>query len=128
MSDPIVYIDRSRIRTGKVADLEAAIDELVGFIEAEEPQLLHYGFYFDEDRSKMTVVAVHPDPASVELHMEVGASAFARFAEFIEMESIEVYGQASERMVELLKKKAETLGDDGRVTLNSLQAGFARLS
>lgn len=127
MSELIVYIDRSRIRPGKLEDLERAVDELVAFIEEREPQLLCYGFYLDKEASRMTVVALHPDAASVELHMEVGASAFARFADFIELEAIEVYGEPSERMLAQLQKKAEMLGDQGRVVVDRLHAGFARL-
>lgn len=127
MSEPIVYIDRSRIRPGRLDDLKLAIDELVEFIEAREPQLLCYGFYLDEGASRMTVVAVHPDPASVELHMEVGAAAFSRFGELLEMEGIEVYGEASDRMLDQLRRKAEMLGDHGRVTVQPLRAGFSRL-
>ncbi len=57
MDEPIVYIDRSTIRTGKVGALRRAIDDLVGFIEEREPQLIHYGFYLDELASRMTVIA-----------------------------------------------------------------------
>ena len=76
MPEPIVYIDRSRIRPVKLEDLKPAIEELVQFIDEREPQLLSYGFYLDEDQSRMTVVAVHPDAASVEFHLEVGGEAF----------------------------------------------------
>lgn len=127
MSGPIVYIDRSRIRPGRLGELQEAIDELVGFIEAREPQLLSYGFYLDEEASRMTVVAVHPDAASVEFHMEVGASAFRGFSDLIEMEAIEIYGEPSERMLEQLRDKADALGDEGRVVVDRLHAGFARL-
>lgn len=127
MGEAIVYIDRSRVRPGKVEELKAAITELVELIESREPQLHFYGFYLDEDESRMTVVAVHPDAASVELHMDVGATAFSGFRDFIEMEGIEVYGEPSERMLEQLEKKAATLGDHGRVTVNTLQDGFSRL-
>ncbi len=127
MPEPIIYIDRSRIRPGKLTPLKQAIRELVEFIESQEPQLISYGFYLDEDDGQMTVVAVHPDVASVEFHMDVGASAFARFGEFIEMEAIEVYGEASQRMREQLLRKAETLGDHGRVTVQPVHAGFARV-
>lgn len=128
MSEPIVYIDRSRIRTDELEELEQAIDDLVEFIGEQEPQLLHYGFYLDEDASRMTVVAVHPDAASVELHMEVGASAFRGFADLIEMEAIEVYGEPSDRMLEQLQDKAEALGEGGRVIVGRLQAGFTRMA
>lgn len=128
MAEPIVYIDRSRIRAGKLEELKRAIDDLVRFIDEREPQLLLYGFYLDEEASRMTVVAVHPDAASVELHMEVGASAFREFADLIEMEAIEVYGEPSDRMLEQLRDKADALGEDGRVVVDRLQTGFARMS
>lgn len=126
MTEPIVYIDRSRIRPGKTSELRRAIDELVEFIEAREPQLIHYGFYLDEGSSRMTVIAVHPDAASVELHMEIGGPAFRGFAELIEMEGIEVYGATNDRMLELLDEKAAMLGERGTVVVGDLHAGFAR--
>ena len=127
-SDPIVYIDRSRIRPGRIGDLRKAIDRLVRFIEHREPQLLHYGFYLDEEQSRMTVVAMHPDPASVERHMEIGGPAFRGFADLIEMEGIEIYGVPSERMLEQLHQKAEMRGEDCRVVVGTLHEGFSRLS
>lgn len=127
MSEPIVYIDRSRVRPGKISELRQAIDDLVAFIEDREPQLIHYSFYVDEVSSRMTVIAVHPDPASVELHMDVGGPAFRGFAEFIELEGIEVYGPTSDRMLEQLNEKAASLGDHGRVTVSDIHAGFTRV-
>lgn len=38
MAEPIVYIDRSRIRPGKISELRRTIDDLVRFIEEREPQ------------------------------------------------------------------------------------------
>lgn len=128
MTAPIVYIDRSRIRPGKLSDLRDAIDDLVRYIEEREPQLIHYGFYIDEAGSRMTVIAVHPDTASVELHMEVGGPAFRGFAELIEMEGIEVYGSTSGRMLDQLNEKVATLGEHGRVVVGDLHAGFARVA
>jgi quinol monooxygenase YgiN len=127
MPEPVVYIDRSRIRPGKSAQLRRAIDDLVDFIGREERQLLHYGFYLDEAASRMTVVAVHPDTASVERHMDVGGEAFRGFADLLEMEAIEVYGEATPRMLEQLAAKADALGDVGSVTVVPLEAGFHRL-
>ena len=127
MAEPIVYIDRSKIRPGKIRELRRAIDELVAFIEVREPQLIHYGFYLDEGSSRMTVIAVHPDAASVELHMEIGGPAFRSFAELIEMEGIEVYGATSDRMLQLLNEKAAMLGERGSVVAGDLHAGFARI-
>lgn len=128
MSDPIVYIDRSMIREGRLDDLKDAVDALVKFIDAREPQLLYYGFFINEEASRMTVVAVHPDSASLELHMEVGASAFRGFVDLIELDSIEVYGEPSDEVVERLREKAQALGETGGVAVRSWHAGFARFA
>lgn len=83
MSGPIVYIDRSEIREGRLEELREAIDELVEFVDTREPQLISYGFYLDEEAGRMTVVAIHPDSASLELHMEVGGPQFRKFKDLI---------------------------------------------
>lgn len=128
MSGPIVYIDRSTIEPGKLDDVKRKTVELVEFIEQEEEQLLFYGFYIDEAASRMTVVAVHPDAASVELHMDVGAEAFRQFQDLIQMNAIEVYGEPSERMLEQLEAKAQDLGERGSVSVGTLHAGFTRIA
>ncbi len=125
MSEPIVYIDSSTIRVGKLAELKAAIRATVAYVDANEPQLLSYGFFLSENDTRMTVVAVHPDAASMEYHMKVGSPVFRRFTEFINLSRIEVYGDVPETVLEKLREKAEMLGS-GRVVVHKLHAGFAR--
>jgi len=74
----------------------------------------------------MTVVAVHPDSASLELHLRIGGPEFRRMADFIELRSIEIYGTPGETARSLLDEKARALGN-ARVTVHPRQAGFARL-
>lgn len=127
MSDPIVYIDRSEIREGRLEELREAIDELVEFVDTQEPQLISYGFYLDEEAGRMTVVAIHPDSASLELHMEVGGPQFRKFKDLIRLRKIEVYGQPSDTVLSALRQKALMLGDEESVVVQRLHAGFARL-
>ena len=93
-------------------------------IEAREPQLISYGFYIDEASSKMTVVAVHPDSASLELHMDIGSAEFRKLAHLLTLTAIECYGQPSERALEQLQQKAAALGDGGTVVSVGRFAGF----
>lgn len=125
MHRPIVYIDTSAIRDGKLDELERAMRHLAGFVETNVPQLISYGFFLDEKRTRMTVVAVHRDSASLEFHMDVGGAEFRKFADLIELLTIEVYGAVSDDVLERLHKKARMLGD-GTVTVHELYAGFAR--
>jgi hypothetical protein len=84
-----------------------------------------YGFFLDEGRTTMTVVAVHPDSESLEDHLDRGREEFRRFADLIELSRIEVYGNVSDGVVERLHAKARMLGR-GTVTVHGLHAGFAR--
>jgi hypothetical protein len=126
-SEPIVYIDHSEVREGSLEELKAGVRRLVDFIESREPQLIAYGFYIDEDAGKMTVVAVHPDPASLELHLDIGGQEFRKLAHLLRLTSIECYGQPSEKALEQLRRKAAALGDGGTVLTIGRFAGFARL-
>jgi quinol monooxygenase YgiN len=125
MRQPIVYIDVSTIRKGKLEELEAAMKALAVFVEANVPQLISYAFYLDEHRTRMTVVAVHRDSASLEFHMDVGAAEFRKFADLIDLLKIEVYGRVSEAVVKRLHQKARTLGT-GTVAVHEFFAGFSR--
>jgi hypothetical protein len=125
--EPIVYLDHSDIHEGRLEDLEAGIRRLVDFIESREPRLVAYGFHLDEQAGRMTVLAVHPDSASLELHLQVGREEFRRLGDLITLRSIEVYGSISDGARELLDQKLEMLGEGGVVVTRRF-AGFARLS
>lgn len=60
MAPPIVYVDVSAIREGSTRELEAAMNNLSRFVEAHMPRVAFYGFFLDEARATITVVAVHP--------------------------------------------------------------------
>jgi hypothetical protein len=127
MPEPILYIDVSEIRAGKLDTVKALIADLVAFAEANEPQLLGYDFFIDETETTMTCVALHPDSASMEFHMDTGWEKFRAFSDHIDLRSIDVYGDASENVIARLGRKIEMLGR-GTVTVHRLHAGFIRLS
>jgi hypothetical protein len=126
-SEPIVYIDHSDIREGSLDELKAGVQRLVEFIETREPQLIAYGFYIDENAGNMIVVAVHPDSASLELHMDVGGPEFRKLGHLLTLTAIECYGRPSERALEMMRDKAAALGDGRMVMSIGRFAGFAHL-
>jgi hypothetical protein len=126
--EPIVYIDHSDIREGSLEELKAGVRRLVDFIQAHEPQLITYGFYIDDDAAKMTVVAVHPDSSSLELHLDIGSREFRKLAHLLTLTAIECYGRPSERAIEQLRHKAAALGDGDAVVFIGRFAGFTHLA
>jgi quinol monooxygenase YgiN len=125
MTDPIVFVDTSEIREGKLEELRRAVAELAEFVEANEAETLSYQVFFSDGDRRMTVLQVHPDSASMERHMEVAGPVFAKFADLLVLRTIDIYGSPSEKVVEQLQRKAELLGI-ATVTVHERQAGFAR--
>lgn len=124
-ADFIVYIDHSDIREGSIDDLKAGVSALVPVMGGLEPRLIAYGFHFDEGGGRMTVTAVHPDSASLELHLELGRERFRELGPLLTLCEIEVYGPISDRARMMLEQKAAMLGGAG-VSALTTHAGFAR--
>jgi hypothetical protein len=125
MAELLIVIDTSEVRAGKLGELKVAAKELVAFVEANEPRSISYNFYFSADGTRMTVVQVHPDSASMEFHMEKAALVFTRFADLVALERMDVYGRPSEHLMKLLQKKIELLGT-ATITVYDHHAGIAR--
>jgi len=126
MSEPIISLDTSLIREGKLDEMKRAVAGLVEFVRSNEPRPIVYQVYVDDTDSQMTVVQVHPDSASMENHMTVAGPAFAGFAELVTLSTLDVYGKPSGELLELLRRKVQMLGD-ATVTVHDQQAGFARI-
>ena len=125
MSQPLVYVDHSNVREGALANLKAAIVDLAEFVEQHEPQLLSYSVYFSHDDTRMTIVHVHSDSASLDYHMNVAGPRFAKFADLVTLRSIDIYGDPSETALGQLRDKLRLLGA-GEVAVHAPHAGFGR--
>ncbi|HEX5951418.1 MAG TPA: hypothetical protein VFZ96_10480 [Actinomycetota bacterium] len=126
MSEHLTVVDVSDIRPGRLDELRASVGELARFVEANEPRPVSYEVFLDPDGTRMTVLQVHPDSASMELHMRVAADAFRPFAELLTLRAMDVYGEPSDELLGQLRRKVEMLGD-ATITVHRRQAGFARL-
>jgi hypothetical protein len=127
MSSPILVVDSSEIREGKLEEVKAGVEDLAAFVEANEAEPLAYNIFFDEAGTRMTVVQIHPDSASLERHLTVAGPVFRKFADLLTLERIDVYGRASEAALEQMRGKAQLLGD-APVVVNELHSGFSRFT
>jgi hypothetical protein len=105
MSEPVISIDTSPDPRRQARELKSAVAELVEFVRANEPRPIAYEVFFDQTGSRMTVVQVHPDSASMEHHLTVAGPAFAGFAGLITLSTMDVYGTPSEEVLDLLRRK-----------------------
>jgi hypothetical protein len=124
-SSPILVVDVSDVRTGKLAEAKVAFEHLAAFVEANEPDPLAYNVYFAPDGRQVTVVQLHSSSASLELHMDVAGPEFAKFADLLTLVRVELYGDPSAGALERMHRKAELLGN-APVAVHALHAGFLR--
>ena len=127
MSAPFIFIATNRLREGKLAAERDRAADLGSFIKANEPQLLAFNEYVNEDGTEVGVVQIHPNAASMEFHMDVLAErAVGAYAATLEATtSIQVYGEPSHAVLEMLKRQA---GAGVPMTVKRQHvAGFTRL-
>jgi hypothetical protein len=126
MGSPILVVDTSEINEGRLSELKAAMAELVAFVEQNEERPLLYMVYVDSAGRNVTVIQLHPDSASMELHMKVAGSKFQHFADLLTLRTMDIFGTPSERLLDQLRAKVRLLGE-ATLELHDLHAGFARL-
>ncbi|HET9522106.1 MAG TPA: hypothetical protein VFO73_13745 [Candidatus Limnocylindrales bacterium] len=126
MSGPIVYVDHSVIAEGRLDELSGRLTGLIELIESNEPRLLAYSVYLNRNRTEITVVHVHRDVASMVTHFQVAGPAFRAFVDLVRLQSVDVYGDVPDEVVEQLQAKARLLGN-AIVSVHPFHAGFVRL-
>jgi hypothetical protein len=96
MSGPIVIIDTSDMRQGRLADAKAGMTELARSVEGGEPRAIACKVYLDERGSTVTIFRLQPGSASAEYHMELVGPAFSGFADLLVLRGIEVAEQSAQ--------------------------------
>jgi hypothetical protein len=108
VSQPFIFIARNRLKPGKLEAERRRVPGLVDFIEANEPRLLAFNEYANEDGTAVAVVQVHPDAESVEFHMGVVRErAQEAYAETLDATtSVQVFGTPSDAIFQSLRDSA----------------------
>jgi len=71
MGSAFAYVGTWTIKPGMLEKARQVLTEHAAMIEKEEPQLVGFHVFFDEENMTCSVVQLHPNAASMEKHMEV---------------------------------------------------------
>jgi hypothetical protein len=126
MSGPFIFIATNRLKAGKLEAERQRVPGLADFIEANEPRLMAFNEYVNDEGTEVAVVQVHPDTDSFEFHMGVVRERAARaYSETLDATTgIHVYGTPTTTILELLKSAA---GSGVQYTVKSHHlGGFTR--
>jgi predicted metallo-beta-lactamase superfamily hydrolase len=108
MSGPLIFIGTYIVRNGKLEECKQRLGELVDLVETNEPRLIAFHIYLDQQGSKISVVQVHPDSDSMELHLKIVSEHLTGAFEYLETtEREQLFGTPSETLAEMLDAYAE---------------------
>jgi hypothetical protein len=126
MSGPFIFVATNRLRAGRFEDEQRRALELCEFLEANEPRLIAFNEYSNDEGTEVSVVQVHPDTDSMAFHMEVVRERAERaYMETLESTtSIQVFGTPTDAILEMLARSAGS-GVPVSVTPHHL-GGFTR--
>ena len=109
MPEPFIFIGTHRIAEGKLDEFKRDCQQLVEVVERNEPQLLSFNFYFNEDESEVSVVQVHPDADSMLFHMQVAREHITEAAEEqLVTKDIQVFGSPNEAVLGMIEQLSQS--------------------
>lgn len=107
MPGPFIYIGTFTLERDKRQEAREALRRLVDVVEANEPRLIGFNVYLDEEGATASVVQIHPDPDSMEFHMKVISEHLAGASGFLEgTVSEQIYGRPTPSLADLLARWA----------------------
>ena len=108
MTGPFIFIATNRLKQGKLNSEKKRLPDLIDFIQANEPRLMAFNEYADEEGTEVAVVQVHPDVDSMVFHMKLIAErAASAYADTIDATtSIQVFGSPSGTVTDMLHLQA----------------------
>ena len=130
MAAPLIFIFTATIKEGQLEGFKKYAQEHAEFVEENEPRLIHFEQYINEDGTEVTGIQVHPDMDSMAFHMQLVREHIGQAFEFLDVtKSYQVYGEPSDDFVEQLKQTGgfqETRVPEA-VIVKSKFSGFNRL-
>jgi short chain dehydrogenase len=69
---PLIFVATNRLKPGQLDAERRRVPGLVEFVEQNEPQLIAFNEYVNDNGTEVTVVQVHPDTASMQKRLSEG--------------------------------------------------------
>jgi hypothetical protein len=109
MSEPFIFIGTHAIREGKLEDFKKTWRELVELVEADEPRLIAFNGYANDDETEVTVVQVHPDADSMLFHMQVARKHIEKGTEeLLDTRDFQIYGPPNDTVLGMIKELSQS--------------------
>lgn len=107
MSVPFIFIGTHTLREGKAEGFEKFFREFCeSVVEANEPRVISFNGYVNDEGTEASVVQVHPDADSMLFHMQLISDHIERsYAEFLDAtKGIQVFGTPNDQTLDMMRQ------------------------
>lgn len=109
MSEPFIFIGTHTIREGKFEDFKKACGELLEVVEANEPRLIAFNLYANQDETEVGIVQVHPDADSMLFHMQVAREHITQATEeLLDSRGFQIYGTPNDAVLGMIRELSQS--------------------
>ena len=96
MATPFMLVSNFKVKDGSAEGLRNYARSVTELIQANEPRVIAFHSFLSEDEGEMSTIHLHPDVASMELHMQVQRDhweqTFSPIATMLEGVRVDFYG------------------------------------
>jgi secreted PhoX family phosphatase len=104
MAGPFIFISQSKIKEGRLDDFKRGLREMAEFVETNEPRVIAFEAYINDDGTEVTGVQIHPDADSMAVHMQIAFEKILEFDQYLDTQSVEVYGVPNDAVSSMMKQ------------------------
>lgn len=94
-----------RVKEGKLEDLKRYYSKNIEFFRTNEPQIVAFHGFLNQDGTEMTSIQVHPDIDSMDFHMKMLTDnwdeQFSEYSQLLEPVKVEYYGTPPRNALEM---------------------------
>ena len=110
MSEPLIFINTYALKEGTADTYLERCQEIVDMVTSEQPQVIYFAFYINEERTEGTTFQVHPDSDSMLRHMKLAEKHIEQSVGFIDFTRMEIslYGNPNAAVLETMRQLSGT--------------------
>jgi len=98
MPEPLLVVTTLKVKAGMAEKLREYYRRILEIVETNEPRVIAFHGFLNEEETELTSIQVHPDAESMAWHMQVLADnwdeSFSQYAEMLQTTGIDYYGTA----------------------------------
>ena len=110
MSEPLIFINTYAIKEGMADRYRERSEEVISMVRSEQPQMIYFAFYINEEGTEATTLQVHPDSESMLRHMKLAEKHIEQSVEFIDFTKMEIhlYGNPNAAVLDMMRQLSGT--------------------